>query len=166
MTFELKKKEQSKLDWTLIPWLALEGAARVMQSVVESGKYPRDNWQDVSAEDHEAASLRHRMARIAGEEYDPESGLPHIDHELSRLLFARWHYAVKEKADKGFQRLEVGFAQDCIDVLREAFRPMKVSEMFAATGLPEVWHQKVCDVLAKDPRAAFFRDGDLEGSYV
>jgi len=86
------KHDAGKLDWTLLPFEALEGAIRVMQSVIDSGKYPRDNWKTLENGERRycGGGLRHRFARLGGEEIDPESGLPHIDHEICNLLFERW----------------------------------------------------------------------------
>ena len=96
------KKDAGKPDYTLIPFTALEGVVRVMQSVIDSGKYPRDNWRHVKDGQHRycAAGLRHRFQRI--EEgplaVDPESGELAIDHELCSLLFERWF--IKQEAGK------------------------------------------------------------------
>jgi hypothetical protein len=93
------KHDAGKLDWTLLPFEALEGAVRVMQSVIDAGKYPRDNWKTLEngEQRYRSGGLRHRFARLAGEQIDPESGLPHIDHEICNLLFERWMIRQKEK---------------------------------------------------------------------
>lgn len=55
-------------------------------------KYSEDSWQEVpdARTRYEDAYYRHQMARQMGEVYDPESGLPHMAHELCNLLFMFW----------------------------------------------------------------------------
>ncbi len=85
---QLVKELSGKLDWTLLPLEALEGAVAVLE--FGATKYSRDSWKQVPASDYRAAAMRHRVARQAGEEFDKESGLRHIDHELCDLIFERW----------------------------------------------------------------------------
>jgi hypothetical protein len=79
------KYDSSKLDFTLLPWESLEEVVRVLEYGAK--KYARDNWRLISAERYEAAGLRHRVARLRGEENDPESGFSHLAHEACCLLF-------------------------------------------------------------------------------
>ncbi len=57
--------------------------------VLEYGarKYSPDNWRLVPTEKYEDAMERHLLAFLSGEENDPESGLPHIDHLICSALF-------------------------------------------------------------------------------
>jgi hypothetical protein len=82
-----RKFDQGKLDYTLLPWDALTEVVKVLQHGVE--KYARDNWLYVpnALERYEAAGMRHRIARLQGEEMDPESGYSHLAHEACCLLF-------------------------------------------------------------------------------
>ena len=82
-----RKFDQGKLDYTLLPWDALTEVVKVLQHGV--AKYARDNWRHVpnAAERYEAAGMRHRIARLQGEELDPESGHSHLAHEACCLLF-------------------------------------------------------------------------------
>jgi hypothetical protein len=50
-------------------------------------KYEPHSWQSVEVERYNAAARRHRLARDLGEERDPESGLLHLAHEATNLLF-------------------------------------------------------------------------------
>lgn len=86
------KYDAGKPDWTLVPFEALAGVVRVMQKVIDAGKYPRDNWRRVEngEQRYKAGGMRHRFARLAGESHDPETGELHIDHELCCLIFERW----------------------------------------------------------------------------
>jgi hypothetical protein len=81
------KYDGGKLDWTLLPFEALEEVVKVLQFGVE--KYARDNWRivDDAENRYERAGFRHRVARLQGEETDPESGCDHLAHEAACLLF-------------------------------------------------------------------------------
>jgi hypothetical protein len=96
------KKDTGKPDYTLIPFDALEGIVRVMQAVIDSGKYPRDNWRLVAngQQRYCAAGLRHRIQRLVEGPLacDPETGELAIDHELCSLLFERWF--IKQETGK------------------------------------------------------------------
>lgn len=52
-------------------------------------KYAPHSWKSVpdGIARYEAAAMRHKLKRLQGEVYDPESGLPHIMHELTNLAF-------------------------------------------------------------------------------
>ena len=65
---------------------ALEGVARVMAFGAE--KYDRKNWAKVDdTERYISAALRHIAAHCSGERFDQESGLDHLDHAITSLLF-------------------------------------------------------------------------------
>jgi len=87
---EGKKYDAGKLDWTLMPFSALEDAVRVL--MFGAAKYDRENWRKVSDGErrYKAAGLRHMLASAGGEEFDPETGIRHTAHALVNLLFAEW----------------------------------------------------------------------------
>jgi hypothetical protein len=63
----------------LIDPLAIEGLAAVLTFGAQ--KYAAHNWRGgLSYSRLIAAMLRHLFAIMRGEDIDPESGLPHIDH--------------------------------------------------------------------------------------
>ena len=63
----------------LLPPDAIFGWARVME--MGARKYAERNWEKGGPWSHQYASLmRHLLAFWMGEDDDPESGLPHIDH--------------------------------------------------------------------------------------
>lgn len=63
----------------LLDPLALEGLAAVL--TFGAKKYAAHNWRKGIANTRLiAAMLRHLFAIMRGEDVDPESGLPHIDH--------------------------------------------------------------------------------------
>jgi hypothetical protein len=65
---------------------ALDEVARVMEYGTQ--KYDRLNWSKVDdTERYISASLRHLSAYQRGEFYDDESGLPHLAHAITSLLF-------------------------------------------------------------------------------
>jgi Domain of unknown function (DUF5664) len=81
---ELSKAGGTKLDsnkprMDLIDPLALIGLSEVL--TFGAKKYSAHNWrQGISHSRLIAALMRHLMAIQEGEDIDPESGLPHIDH--------------------------------------------------------------------------------------
>lgn len=81
---ELKQEGGSKLDGgkprtDLLDPLALEGIARVL--AFGASKYAAHNWRGgISYSRLIGAALRHTFAILKGEDNDPESGLPHVDH--------------------------------------------------------------------------------------
>tara|TARA_R110002153_G_scaffold249071_1_gene405326 strand:+ start:4492 stop:5250 length:759 start_codon:yes stop_codon:yes gene_type:complete len=53
-----------------------------------ASKYKPNNWKECSDTGrYLAAAHRHLNAIITGEDYDPETGLPHLDHMLCNLMF-------------------------------------------------------------------------------
>jgi hypothetical protein len=63
----------------LLDPLALEGIARVLDFGAK--KYAAHNWRGgLSYSRLLGATLRHTFAILRGENEDPESGLPHVDH--------------------------------------------------------------------------------------
>lgn len=65
---------------------ALAGAAQVLAFGAQ--KYSRGNWRGGLPHTEVAdCLLRHLSAHLAGEDIDPESGCPHVDHVLVNALF-------------------------------------------------------------------------------
>jgi len=76
---QANKFDSEKIRLDLVDPLAIEGLASVL--TFGAKKYAAHNWrQGISNSRLIAALLRHLFALMRGEEIDPESGLPHIDH--------------------------------------------------------------------------------------
>lgn len=84
---EGRKYDAGKLDYTLLPWDAVEDIIRVLD--FGARKYARDNWKYVKDADNRylAAAFRHMVAHARGEIHDPETGLPHLAHAGCCVLF-------------------------------------------------------------------------------
>lgn len=68
----------------------LADALEVVNSVLDYGvaKYgKRGGWKQVSMERYDPANRRHRRHRDKGELFDDESGLLHMAHEITNLMF-------------------------------------------------------------------------------
>ena len=73
------KFDQDKPKMDLLDPLALEGLTKVL--TFGAHKYAAHNWRGgLSYCRLLAALFRHGFAILRGEDNDPESGLPHIDH--------------------------------------------------------------------------------------
>ena len=80
------KHDSGKVRMSLVPQQGIEAVARVRMYGVTKYTDP-NSWKGVSPERYLDACLRHIGAHIKGEECDPESGLPHLDHAACNLAF-------------------------------------------------------------------------------
>jgi hypothetical protein len=95
------KADGAKPRLDLLPPDVLEGFAAVM--TVGAKKYGDHNWRSgMRWGRHYAAALRHLFAWWRGEDLDPETGLPHLDHAMCCIAFLR-HYAHGPRA-KAYQQ--------------------------------------------------------------
>lgn len=84
MTGQRDNSGKPRLD-LISPW-ALEGLAQIL--TYGANKYAEHNWRAGLSWSQTVASLmRHLVAFMRGEDMDPESGLPHIDHVLCNAMF-------------------------------------------------------------------------------
>lgn len=73
------KLDSGKPPTDLLDPLALVGVANVL--AFGANKYAAHNWRGgIKYSRLIAAALRHIFALMRGEDIDPESGLPHVDH--------------------------------------------------------------------------------------
>lgn len=73
------KFDSEKPRTDLLDPLALEGISNVL--AFGARKYAANNWRGGIAHSRLiGAILRHTFAIMRGEDIDPESGLPHVDH--------------------------------------------------------------------------------------
>lgn len=80
------KHDTDKPRTDLLDPLALEGIARVLSSGAK--KYAAHNWRGgLHYSRLIGACLRHLFAIMRGEDTDPESGLPHVDHLGCSVMF-------------------------------------------------------------------------------
>lgn len=80
------KHDQEKPRVDLLDPLALEGIAAVLSFGAK--KYAAHNWRGGIAYSRLlGAVLRHTFAILRGEDNDPESGLPHVDHLGCSVMF-------------------------------------------------------------------------------
>lgn len=81
------KYDSDKTRFDLVQPEFVESVAKVL--TFGAKKYEPNNWQNVeNAEDRYYAALcRHLTAWREGEKIDPESGLPHLAHVATNVMF-------------------------------------------------------------------------------
>ena len=96
------KHDQGKLKWNLLPLHLLEGIVRVL--MFGERKYAAHNWRAGMPHSQTYNALqRHLAAYARGEDIDPESGLPHLDHAGCCLLFLRTHVQEHPELDDRYK---------------------------------------------------------------
>lgn len=84
------KYDQEKPRMDLLDMDALEGLAKVL--TFGANKYDANNWRGGIVNSRLIASLlRHLAAYQRGEDIDPESGLPHLDHIGCNWMFLSYN---------------------------------------------------------------------------
>ena len=89
---EGKKYDTDKLDYSLVPWRAVDEVVKVLMFGAITKGYGRNNWKHVpnAKRRYAAAAYRHINAMMEGEWRDVESGLPHAAHAVCCLIFILW----------------------------------------------------------------------------
>ena len=84
------KYDAGKQRWDLLPIEEIEGIVDVL--TFGANKYTDNSWQamDNGIERYYAAMMRHLVAWRKGEHTDIESGLDHLSHALTNLVFIKW----------------------------------------------------------------------------
>ena len=80
------KADAGKLRPTLVPPSLILAVAAVREYGTAKYHDP-ENWRQVEPQRYKDALFRHLLAYLQGEEYDPESGLPHTWHMATNLAF-------------------------------------------------------------------------------
>lgn len=85
-----RKDDNGKTQYHLLNWKHVEDDAKVL--AFGARKYAPDNWKLVEnpVERYRDALIRHLTAYMAGEEIDPESGLPHLAHVRVNASFLQY----------------------------------------------------------------------------
>lgn len=87
-----------KLSFTMEFPNALTGVTRVLEFGAK--KYARSNWKKgLPSTEVLDSMLRHQIAWMSGEDFDPESGLPHLDHILCNAMFLAELSRIKPEFD-------------------------------------------------------------------
>jgi len=98
-----KKADDGKNPMDLLSGIALAACARVLGFGAK--KYAAHNWRmGLSHSRISAAILRHLFAYLDGEDLDPESGLPHVDHVLCEAMFLSEMVRTRKDLDDRFKR--------------------------------------------------------------
>lgn len=80
------KHDADKWRPTTVPPAVVYAISQVREYGI--GKYGAEEaWRDVEPSRYMDALLRHTLARVAGEVYDEESGLPHTWHMACNVAF-------------------------------------------------------------------------------
>lgn len=91
------KHDQDKPDLSLLPREALEETAKAF--MWGEKKYGRHNFKNgMDWHRPAAASLRHIVSHLSGEDNDPESGVSHLAHAAASIFMLL--YYVKNKVGK------------------------------------------------------------------
>ncbi len=92
------KADDGKLPMELLSPIALEGTAAVLRFGAK--KYAPNNWRKgLSWTRLLGACFRHFSAILKGEDLDPETGLPHIDHLACEVMFLQEFYRTRKDLD-------------------------------------------------------------------
>jgi hypothetical protein len=83
---EGKKYDDGKLRWDLLPITPIKEAVEVL--TFGAAKYGDENWRKVEPTDrYFAALMRHIVAFREGEYADKETGISHLAHAMTNLIF-------------------------------------------------------------------------------
>lgn len=95
---EAVKYDSSKPRMELLSAIALEGTAAVL--TYGAAKYSANNWRKGFAWTRIIGStMRHLLAFARGEDLDPETGLPHLDHAACNIMFLQEFFRTHKHLD-------------------------------------------------------------------
>lgn len=98
-----RKDDTEKPPLQLLDPLAMEGVAKVL--AFGARKYAEHNWRGGIAYSRLiGAIMRHTAAINRGEDIDPESGLPHVDHLGCSVMFLSNMQKTRKDLDDRFSK--------------------------------------------------------------
>jgi len=101
------RANRDKLEMHQLPMFALRGVVRVL--MYGARKYAKANWaKGMKWSVCYDCMMRHMDAWQRGEEFDPESGLPHLDHALTNLIFLSAYRDLFPEGDDRFKEFAPG----------------------------------------------------------
>lgn len=91
------KYDGGKLRWSLLPFKAVREIVKVL--TYGEKKYKAHNWKYVNnaVERYQDALFRHLDAYMSGEYNDKETGLSHLAHAATNIIFLIWFGKTKRK---------------------------------------------------------------------
>jgi hypothetical protein len=103
------RDDQDKAPLALLDPYALTQMAWVLGFGAQ--KYSAHNWRDgIEVSRHISSALRHLFALNAGEDTDPESGLPHAAHLACCAMMLCWSMAHRPDLDDRWATSQAGLA--------------------------------------------------------
>jgi hypothetical protein len=85
-----KVEPKGKPQMSLVAWEQLEDEARVWEHGIEGKNREPNNWRKATDIVKYKNSLgRHIAAFMSGEFFDPDSGLPHLDHARCNIIILK-----------------------------------------------------------------------------
>lgn len=100
-----QKADTGKAPCELLSPDAMLGTAQVL--AFGAKKYAPNNWRKGLAWSRLiGACLRHLYAFMRGEDLDPETGLPHIDHLACEVMFLQEFYRTRRDLDDRYKPIE------------------------------------------------------------
>jgi hypothetical protein len=83
------KFDSGKPDWSLLPMGCIEEAVKILTFGAE--KYGIDNWKKLNSDRDidriYSAMMRHIVSHKNGDKFDDESGMLHLSHAITNMIF-------------------------------------------------------------------------------
>lgn len=96
------KHDIGKTPCELLSPIALLGTAKVLEFGAK--KYAAHNWRKGLAYGRIIGAIfRHLLAFMIGEDLDPETGLPHVDHLGCEIMFLQELYRTRKDLDDRYK---------------------------------------------------------------
>lgn len=93
--------DSDKPRMDLLSPIALEGTAQIL--TFGAKKYAANNWRKgMDWNRCISSAMRHLNQFQKGEDYDPESGLPHLDHLACNIMFLQEYFRTHKHLDNRY----------------------------------------------------------------